>query len=62
MREFPRGGRVSQRLNVISEGNSVSSLMLKGLVISLRLAGTSEYPGRNFVSGKRLMPLMERKD
>jgi len=62
MRESPAGGRVSQRLNVISEGNCVSSPMLRRLVISLRLAGTSEYPGRGFISGKRLMPSMEKKD
>jgi hypothetical protein len=34
--------------------------MLRILVISLRLAGTSEYPGRDFISGKKLMPPMER--
>jgi hypothetical protein len=47
--------------NAISEGYSVSSSMLKRLVISLRLADTSGYHGRDFINGRRLMPSMERK-
>jgi hypothetical protein len=35
--------------------------MLKRLAISIRLSDTSEYAGRDFISGKGLIPHMEIK-